>query len=294
MSTTSIPSLEEFLALPAEQVVQVAPATVVFAVGGTRRSAALAGVAPHSDAYAHWLRVRMVTCIELFFRLGVRHLFTTAIRPGQVAEVGPYRERLMQWNDWGLAGPEALADYARLGWRVRLLGTESIPELRPAAERLLVSTPDLSPHTLWWYVVPDRDLPWRWILEAAQRTHARTREEAIRALYGEDIPLASLYLGFGKLMMAPDILPPLLADEIQCYWPQRPGYELDEQMLRRVFYDYAYLRSTWRANRGDRYEDLGWQRAAWRTDAVIGVGRRLGDFWYPAAFPEPPISSHGE
>ena len=54
-------------------------------------------------------------------------------------------------------------------------------------------------------------------------------------------------------------------------------------MLRRIFYDYAYLRSTWDANRSSRYDDLVQQRVAWETDIVIGLGRRMGGFWYPMA-----------
>jgi hypothetical protein len=280
------PTLEAFLSAPVEQVARVAPATLIYAAGGTRRGAALAGLAPHSDEYVHWSRGRMVGCIELLFRFGARHVIITAIRPGQLAEVGAYRERLLAWTDWGLAGPEALADYARLGWRVRLLGAEDLPELRAAVQRLRDHTAEQSQHTLWCCVVPEPQAPWRWALEAAQRARARTREEAIRALYGEDIPPATLYLGFGKPMLAPDIFPPLLLGEAQCYWSQRPGYTLDEPTLRTILYDYANFRTTWRANRGSRYDNLGRQRAAWETDRVLGVGRRLGDFWYPEPFPE--------
>jgi len=286
MSGRRIPTVEQFLAAPVEQVAEVAPATLIFAAGGTRRSAVLAGLSPQSDDYAYWSRDRMIACVELFFRLGVRHVFTTVIRPGQLAEVGRYRDRLLDWVVEGLSGPEVLADYARLGWQVRLMGGESIPELRAAAEQLCAATPERSTHTLWLYAVPEPGAPWQWLLAAAQRAQARTREEAIRALYGDDIPLATLYLGFGKLMLAPDIFPPLLAGEVQCYWPQRPGYSLDEPMLRRIFYDYAYSRPTWSADRGGRYDGLARQRAAWETDAVIGVGRRMGDFWYPAPFPD--------
>jgi hypothetical protein len=203
-----------------------------------------------------------------------------------LAEVGRYRERVIAWADWGLAGPEALADYARFGWRVRLLGVDDLPQMRPAAERLITQTPRDGQHTLWWSVVPDPGAPWRWLLAAAARANASTREAAIRALYGEDIPPGTLYLGFGKPMVAPDLVPPLLGSEMQCYWPQRPGYELDEEAVRRIFYDYAYLRRTWSANRGGRYDNLERQRAAWETRAVLGVGQRLGDFWYPTSFPD--------
>lgn len=281
----SIPTLEEFLAAPDAQVAAVAPETLIFAVGGTRRAAALAGISPQSDDYARWSRTQMMTCIATFFRLGVRHLFTTAIRPGQLAETGRYRERLLHWVDWGLAGSEALAEYARHKWRVHLLGTESLPELQSAAERVQVMTQDYHEHTLWWYVVPDREAPWQSLLTAVQCMQSPTRADLIRAMYGEDVPLATMYVGFGKPMVAPDILPPILAGEIQCYWPQRPGYTLDEALIRRIFYDYAYLRPTWRADRAGRYDDLDAQRAAWETQAILGVGQKLGDFWYPGAFP---------
>src|SRR5690349_23889732 len=101
-----IPPLEYFLDAPAEQIAAVAPATVIFAPGGTRRQAALAGIAPQSDEYAFWSREQMIACAHRFFALGVRHLFMSIMRPRQLAEVGRYRERLLDWIDWGVAGPE--------------------------------------------------------------------------------------------------------------------------------------------------------------------------------------------
>ncbi|MEO7908936.1 MAG: hypothetical protein ABIV47_04745 [Roseiflexaceae bacterium] len=274
-------TLEQFLESPADQVAKVAPETLIYTTGGTRRSAALAGISPESDEYARWTRERMIACFDLFFRFGVRHIFNTLIRPNQFAEVGRYRERLLDWLDWGVAGPEALADYARLGWRVRLIGTMSIPELRAIAERLRAATPEQSTTTVWYHVISEPDEPWQWLLAAAQQAQARTQLEAIRALYGEDIPLAKLYLSFGKPIFVADLLPPLLAGDVQSYWIQRPGYLLDEQLLRRILYDYAYLRPTWTHDKSARYNDVEAQRSLWEQAPTLGLGQRVGAFWHP-------------
>jgi hypothetical protein len=275
------PSLEQFLAAPAGDVAKVMPETIVYTPGGTRRSAVLAGISPQSDEYARWTRERMIASFDLLFRFGARHIFTTMIRPGQFAEIGRYRDRLLDWLDWGLTGPEALADYARLGWRVRLLGAESMPELQPIAERLCTATPEQSTATLWYHVIPEPGAPWQWLLKAAYQAQARTQAEAVRALYGEDVPLAKLYLTFGKPMFVADLLPPLLAGEVQCYWIQRPGYLYDEQLLRRILYDYAYLRPTWRLDKSSRYDTLEANRSLWQQPLVLGYGKHVGAFWYP-------------
>src|SRR5689334_16005635 len=117
----SIPSLDEFLTTPIEAVREVAPATLLLGVGGTRRSAVLAGISTTSDEYAYWLREQMLACMELLFHHGVQHIFTVLVAQSQWREVTPgYREKLIDWINWGIAGPEALADYARLNWQVRL------------------------------------------------------------------------------------------------------------------------------------------------------------------------------
>src|SRR5436190_6371795 len=99
MTTTHPPSLEEFMAAPAEQVASVAPTTMVLAPGGTRREGVLAGISLQSEEYARWSRERMIRCVDLLFGLGVRHLFLTVLRFPQLAETGHYRERLIEWID---------------------------------------------------------------------------------------------------------------------------------------------------------------------------------------------------
>jgi hypothetical protein len=274
-------SLEAFLAAPVEQVARVAPSTVIFAPGGTRRAVALAGIDPHSETYASWSRSRLISCVARFFNLGIQHLFVTVLQSPQLAEVGRYRERILDWIDEGLAGEETLTDYARYGWRARLVGVDSVPELHGTAARLREATPQQAAHTVWWYASTTPDGYWSEVLAVAHRAQAMTQAALIRALYGEDIPPATLLVSFGKPILAADIMPVALAGDMQAYWTQIPGFGVDEPTLRRILYDYTYTRRTWVAEKAPRYIGMDQQREIWERGEVVGLGTRIGSFWYP-------------
>jgi hypothetical protein len=280
MSPNVEPSLEEFLAAPTEDVAKVAPTTLIFAAGGTRRSLALAGL-PLSE-YAQWNRPRMLASYALFFDHGISHLITPLTRPQMFAEEGLYRKRLFQWLQWGVAGAESLAFYRDADWRVKLIvAGEPMPELTEVANVLEQTTGDNNGPTLWYIITPDYDQLWTWQAQA-YATGARTRAEAVETLYGTVIPPAAVLISFGKPFVSLDVLPPLLYNEIQCYWTQKPGYAIDEHDLRSILYDYAYLRPTWRQDKTGRAEEALAHRDAWEHGPTIGLGMRLGPFWYPA------------
>jgi len=283
ISTSSIPTLDDFLAAPAEQVAAVAPATLVLDL----RTAPL--IATHAsdldtERLARMSHVRILACIEGLFRLGVRHI--VPFFAGVDTETDQHASRrLLTWIEQQMAGAQALAAYERCGCRVRLVGAESLPELRMAAERLPATAPAGAVRTVWWSVMPGADTFWSIVAAAAQRAADTTQAGLIRALYGEDIPPATMLLGFGP-PVAPPFTPLLLADEMQCYWSQRLGFALDERVLRRLLYDYAYMRPTrTEGDRSWRYTLLEEQRAAWETDSVLGIGEQRGGFWYPQRFP---------
>jgi hypothetical protein len=280
--TSSFPTLEEFLAAPLEEVRRVAPTTLILGVGGTRRRAILAGLSTTADEFARWSRTQMIACLDLLFRHGVQHIFTTPLIEAQWREVTPgYREKLVAWIDWGIAGPEALADYARLKWQVRLCGTERLPELQDAHMRLETATGSAGPPAVWFPLMPDMEAAWEMIIEACRSGTVTTRAEAIHAIYGQDIPLATMFLGSGKPSITADVVPPLLVGDLQCYWRQHLGYDLDEHTVRTIFHDYAYLRRTWRADKTGRAEQVLQYGEAWNDPPVLGIGQRLGPFWFP-------------
>ncbi len=281
MTVNSYLSLEKFLAATVEEVAQVAPATLIYATGGTRRAAALAGFSL-SDHYAEWSLLQMLESFTLIFRYGVQHLIAPAGRPQIFAERGLYRDRVFQWLRSGLTGHKTLDFYRAANWRVRLVvAGDRIPELVDIADTLDEATSAATGPNLWFFTMLDYEQLWSWIGRAFI-SGARTRAEAVRILFGADIPPANLLLSFGKPLVALDHLPPLLFKEIQCYWTQRPGYSLTEREFRTILYDYAYLRSTWRQDKTGRAEEALVHRAAWENGPTIGLGTHLGPFWYPA------------
>jgi hypothetical protein len=278
VATRQRPSLQEFLSAPPEVVAAVAPQTMIYAVGGTRRSAALSGIAL-GDEYARWSEPRFRATTALCFHLGVRHLIAPVGRPQIFAETGIYRREFCRWITLALTNDAALTFYRRANWRVRLIvAGAALPELADTASRLEEVTREATGPRLWVLTTPDYDALWRWILASG----AVTREAAVARLFGEAIPPATLLLSFGKPLVALDHLPPMLFEEIQCYWTQRPGYSLTERELRTILYDRAYLRSTWRHDKTGRERDALRHRHAWGEHApLIGLGRRLGPYWYP-------------
>lgn len=68
--TPPLMSEDEFLTTPIELVRSLVPATVVIAIGGTRRAASLAGLDHTSDAYLAWARRQQ---IQLLAHVSVVH-----------------------------------------------------------------------------------------------------------------------------------------------------------------------------------------------------------------------------
>ena len=269
-----------FLAASLTELRPFVPQTAVFSAGGTHRSAALAGLSTDGFAYVQFARAQMIETFDLLFRYGVKHIFTPVSTHVNFGESGMYQTRLLQRVANGVADDDALAVYRQKGWRVRLVGGEDVPELQTAVSRLQQATPTGN-HTLWYTIAPRAEAPWEQILAAAHRTQATTRAELIRELYGEDIPLATMYLGFGKPEIYADLVPPILVGKMQCYIRQKPGYVLSEREWRLILYDYAYTRATWREDKTGRELKALDHREAWENAPILGLGKRLGPFWYP-------------
>jgi hypothetical protein len=283
VDSSSPPSLAEFLAAPMEVVRRVAPVTMLLGAGGTRRRAVLAGLPTQGEDYAQWTREQMMACFELIFQHGVQHLIANMLVSSHNDEVTPgYREKIIEWTTWATVGAEALRTYAHLGWRVRLIGVESWPELAPIAAQLVEITSGYNGPTLWYSVASKPQQTWTRMLEVAVERRITNRTELVAALYGEEIPPATLYLGTGKPQVEDSQIPLLLVGKLECYWRQHLGFDLDAVTLRKILYDYAYLRSTWQADKTGRAEQVVEYAHAWQNPPVIGMGTRLGPFWYPA------------
>jgi hypothetical protein len=267
------------------------PASAVFAGGGTRRAAALAGV-PMGQAYATWSQRRLFDACELFFRLGVRNLFVPLVRPRNMAETGHFRDHMLDWLRWGLLGADALQVFHANDWRVRLIyaGTLST-DIRAMQHTLDAQTGHAQGPRLFFTVTTSIAELWDWHRRMFLQGIA-TYAAAIRELYGEELEPVRLLVSFGKPFVGPDLLPPLLSEEVQCYWRQRPGYDITEDELRAILFDYGFLRRTWQADKTGRADEAIRDRGMWEHGPTLGLGIRRGSFWYPAAwaasFPQQP------
>ena len=99
------------------------------------------------------------------------------------------------------------------------------------------------------------------------------------ATYGEDIPPATVMVSFGKPIITDALVPPLLMGPMECYWSQNVGYSLNDRDVRSIFYDAKNVRTAdFDALASTQFEKLDEQEMG-----VIGLGQRLGPFWYPAS-----------
>lgn len=284
------PTLEEFLAAPLEAVRPIAPATAILGAGGTRRKAVLAGISPHSKEYACWTRQQAFACLDMVLAHGVQHVISPVLVHSHQHEHTPgYSDQLLKWVLWAMTMDGAGDEYARRGWRVRLIGVESWPELAEVDTYVRAITKDNPGPTVWFSVVSQVDAHWEMMLRLARQSEAASREELVRQVYGEDVPPATLYIGTGKPQFVHSIVPPLLVGKLECYWSQHLGYDLDQRTLRSILYDFAYVRRLNQSDKTGRAEQALAYESAWEDPPVVGMGMRLGPFWYPAPVEAPAI-----
>jgi hypothetical protein len=276
-------NLDEFGNLLPGEIAKHVPKSMIFAAGGTRRAARLAGI-HDQDEYARWSSGQLIESFGLFAKYGVKHILTHAIVPTQWMEVTPeYRENLIAWVGGILTSEETVAEFQRRGWRACLIGAEFIPELKPAADTLSTLFPRKDYHfTVYYIVTPYYDSHWKDLFSIFE-SGLSTQSELIFAQYHEEIPPIKLYIGYGKPSMSAAVCPPALGafDGMHCYWLQKPGFVTNESSVLSILYDYAFTRKTWQRDKSDRTEKVLEFRTEISQENILGVGKRLGPFWYP-------------
>lgn len=273
-------SWDDFKNKSLSDCVAIAPSTLVLANGGTRRRALLADVT--SENYPEWSRNEMFSMLKMFFDSGVQNIFCVIFSETNAAEVSVnYREHMSSWVAEMLPRNDALDFYNQEGWRVHLdvLGWSGLS----IASKTLEQTQKNSGPGLWFTMISSPEDHWqRLVSTIGELDQPPDRTTLIRSIYGEDIPPASMYIGSGKPQLMPSLINPLLIGSLACYWPQHLGYSLDQLSWKKILYDYAYLRPTWVADKSKRTELATTYRSAWEDDPpLIGVGQRLGPFWFP-------------
>lgn len=272
--------LEHMIALSQEEFRPYAPKTVVWAPGGTRRHAALAGLSV-DKSYFDWARTLQYEKVKLFFDLGVQTFFSLVLGPPQIQEVGLYQKHVYD----GLAqvyDAQSMEFYRRIGAQVRFYGQQHLPfntEKFAEVERLTAGN---GPRVIWWTMVIQRPEEALWdATQAAMAAGARTFEDAVRAYYGADVDPVDVFIGFGKPQLG-YLMPPLLGERASLYWTTFPSYQIEEEDLRTIFWDHRFGRTTWHSDKTNRYEGIGQSglRERYQRRGIIGVGERIGTFWH--------------
>ncbi len=277
----AMPELESFLAAPASTVAAVAPRTLMFAAGGTRRDAVLHGLAVdrYSDELARFSIQRFTDTVGHCFRLGVQNVIAITVRSSQLQEQGAYRDFIIDGAIRTL-GALGVPLYNKLGCRVRLFGHDRFPAFAGLAAMLEAETDQTSPQTIWWLISESNEQTWERVIAAAQGVTSFA--ELSERYFSAQVPPVELYVSFGKPFVSPENMPlPLFGTDAHCYFYQRPGYAISERELRMMIYDYAYLRRTWTADKSNRYVGIEEQRAIWERGDILGLGQRVGAFWHP-------------
>ncbi|MCP4363394.1 MAG: hypothetical protein GY796_35790 [Chloroflexi bacterium] len=272
-------TIEEFLQASPEEVAKIAPQTVMWGAGGTRRDIVLNNISLEDiPQMALFSMNRLADTAEILFKLGVRNILVITVHSRQLVEKGKYRDYIIKGTKYAI-GECLYPHYKRLNCRAHLVGHKEVPELTDIAAELEAKTADNGQNNIWWLASVSYESVWEKTIAAAQG--AKNQAEVIRNYYGADLPPAELFLSYGKPFIEPEILPLPLIAETHCYWYQRPGYRLTEQEVRTIFYDHAYLRNTWIPDKMARYAEVDGQRDIWSRNDIIGLGQRFGSFWYP-------------
>jgi hypothetical protein len=281
MSTTpAIPTKEEFLAAPVETVAAIAPRSMVYAPGGTRRSATFAGIVPWSPEHVRESQRRYVECLDVIFRYGVEHVFSPMIMVGHGKEVDNIEQLIVRVGEF--ATDPYLQDLIRQrGWQIKLAPSAFSQALEPYVEELQLCAPTNVSHIWWMTITPSYESWWERLITVIKSGQVSTGADAVRALYGQDVPSVTLCLAFGKPTVSPDLFPPLLMDNVQCYWSQQAGFTLTDEQYRKVLYDYAFMRRTWQKDKVARAKEAQAQQEIWKQEVILGLGKRYGPFWYP-------------
>jgi tuberculosinol/isotuberculosinol synthase len=294
---------ERFLQLPAEEVAALVRAdghkVCVFPVNGTRRWFILehanevqqdffeaymnASIKNHVDLcsmlFDHGIETLLAPVFgrelmqrgdEYTQRVGIDGLVRTATNPDyrrfyeqcdvKVRFYGDYRDVLTGTPyEYALQSIYEITEMTKHHSRSRLFFGVFADEVTETIARLSVE------HYLAYSAIPDK-------------------ETLVRKYYGEDVPPASIFIGFDKFSAFD--MPLLSTGQEDLYFSVSPSPYMTEHQLRAILYDHLYVR---RAEEPDyatlRPDELSWLRQYYRQrqDYAFGVGKLQFNLWIPEA-----------
>ena len=292
-------SLDEFLALPTEEVavlVQAAgPQVCAFPINGTRRWFAL----EHSERRSEYVSIAALEYIRLFQML-YDHGINTILSPLFGSELLRRGEKYVTETLGSIALLESddfRQFYREIGARVHfygnfapaLLGT-AYGDLVKVLDRITKMTRDNQHLRLFFGLFANdatQAIASHSVEKFEQTGQVPDRRDLVTAYYGEYVDPVSLFIGFDK----PSVFDyPLLAlGEEDLYFTVSPSPYLDINTFRTILYDHIYNR---RAAEPDWFTMSSSDRNRFKTyyrnnkNMVLGNGVLDGNVWLPSVKPE--------
>lgn len=290
---------QAFIHLPAEEtarLVQLAGTkTCVFPINGTRRWFMLEHMpGPADDFWSVYMDVAGKRHIELYrmmFEHGITYLLTPILGPDILERESSYMvEMALPGMERLVSHPDFLDFYDRYEVRVHFYGDyrkHLKPELADHLDSISERTRRHSKRFLFYGTFANDATETIAQLAIAYHTeHGKPpdKQTLVELYYGEPVPPANLFIGFGKFS-AYDM--PLVATGFEdLYFMTSPSPYLTEKGLRGILYDHLYSR------RGEEEDykalspaDFDSMRAFFRAnqDTTLGIGEKHDrwHFWLP-------------
>ena len=301
--TANIPSLEEFLSLPTQEVAKLVRSTgekvVVFPINGTRRWFMLEyGDQEFDDPITAYMDIAMNRHIELyklFFDHGVHTLLTPVIGPEILATRDAYMQKI---GGEGLARivthPAFLSFYKEYGVRVRFYGDYHKYLKGTSYEHLIALFDDITETTagndqfrLFFGAFADNLGATSTVAELSVQYYKEygtvpNREKIVEMYYGEYVDKANIFIGFDRL--ATFDYPLINWGEEDLYFMVAPSSYLDDEQLREILYDHMYIRRVLEVEymAADDEQILPVQKFyADNRKMTLGIGKLLKGTWIP-------------
>lgn len=299
----TVPSLEEFLSLPTDEVAKLVrasdPKVVVFPINGTRRWFMLEyGDQEFDDPITAYMDIAMKRHIELyklFFDHGVDTLLTPVIGPEILATRDSYMQKI---GAEGLARlvthSEFLSFYEEYGVRVHFYGdyrkhltNTPYEQLSDLFDGIAEKTTRNNNYRLFFGAFADNLNATSVVAELAVQYYKEhgtipEREKIVEMYYGEYVDKANIFIGFDRFAVFD--YPLINWGEEDLYFMVAPSSYLDKKQLRDILYDHLYTRRVPEVEYMSGSEDeLNSTRIYYleNRELTVGVGSLLNGTWVP-------------
>lgn len=288
-------SLEEFLALPVEEVARLVraagPQVCVFPINGTRRWYALEHGDESSAGYVQTAALEYIRLFVLLFEHGIDNILSPLfgselLRRGEQyvaealggADILESTEFLNFYQTWQVKA-QFYGDYQQA------LSNTPYASLLALIDRVVRKTAHHHSRRLFFGMFANdaTETVARLAVEFYQQTgKIPDRRTLVEAYYGYDLPPATLFIGF----QPPSVFDyPLLGlGEESLYFTVAPTVYMTEDTLRYILYDYIYMRRSpepdWFGLSSTERQRLREYYLTHRND-VLGLGLLYHGVWRP-------------